>query len=111
MSTAALDWAAADGIFFALGDATRRSIVRMVSEGPQSVSALAKALGVTLTAIAQHVQVLQGCGLLRTEKVGRVRLCQADPRGLDVLQQWVSTTRQRWEARFDALDAMLDEED
>lgn len=101
---------AADQVFAALGDATRRAIVRLVAQGPQSVSALAGALDVTLTAISQHLRVLVTCGLLRTRKVGRVRLCELDGEGLDVLTHWVTFHRQLWEQRFDALDAMLHEE-
>ncbi|WP_338760518.1 metalloregulator ArsR/SmtB family transcription factor [Massilia sp. METH4] len=101
---------AADQVFAALGDATRRAIVRLVTQGPQTVSSLAGALGVTLTAITQHLHVLQGCGLLKTRKVGRVRMCELDTAGLDVLGRWVAFNRQAWERRFDTLDAMLHED-
>lgn len=100
-----------DRIFAALGDGTRRAIFRMAAEGPRSVSALAQALGVTLTAVAQHLRVLQDCGLLHTRKEGRVRMCELDRKGLDVLADWVAFNRQLWDARFDALDAMLREAD
>jgi len=101
---------AADQVFAALGDATRRAIVRLVAQGPQSVSSLAAALDVTLTAISQHLRVLQTCGLLQTRKVGRVRMCELDGQGLDVLAHWVELNRRMWEQRFDALDAILHEE-
>lgn len=100
---------AADQVFAALGDATRRAIVRLVAEGPQSVSSLAAALEVTLTAISQHLRILQTCGLLQTRKVGRVRMCELDDQGLEVLAHWVAFNRRMWEQRFDALDAMLKE--
>src|SRR6185503_12449464 len=80
-------------VFQALGDPTRRAIVEMVSERPRSVSRLAEPLGVTLTAVGQHLQVLEDCGLVRTEKVGRVRTCQVDPTGLDVLDRWTKARR------------------
>lgn len=101
---------AADQVFAALGDATRRAIVKLVAQGPQSVSALAAALNVTLTAISQHLRVLQTCGILQTRKVGRVRMCELDGHGLDVLAQWVAVNRRMWEQRFDALDAILQED-
>ncbi len=101
---------AADQVFAALGDGTRRAIVKFVAQGPQSVSTLAGALDVTLTAIAQHLRILETCGMLQTRKVGRVRMCELDSRGLDVLAQWVAFNRQMWEQRFDALGAMLREE-
>jgi DNA-binding transcriptional ArsR family regulator len=100
---------AADQVFAALGDATRRAIVRMVADGPQSVSSLAAALEVTLTAISQHLRILQTCGLLQTRKVGRVRMCELDSHGLDVLAHWVASNRRMWERRFDALEAILHE--
>jgi DNA-binding transcriptional ArsR family regulator len=99
-----------DRIFAALGDGTRRAIFRMVADGPRSVSTLAQALGVTLTAVAQHLRVLQDCGLLHTRKEGRVRICEMDRKGLDVLADWVALNRQLWDRRFDALDAMLRED-
>jgi DNA-binding transcriptional ArsR family regulator len=101
----------ADDVLAALGDATRRAIHRIVLQGPQSVSALAQALGVTLTAISQHLRILQACGLLQTRKVGRVRICEMDLRGLDVLADWVTLNRQLWDSRFDALEAMLGEDE
>ena len=101
---------AADEVFAALGDATRRAIVRLASQGPQTVSSLAAALNVTLTAIIQHLRVLQACGLLQTRKVGRVRICELDRHGLDVLAGWVAFNRQMWEQRFDALGVMLRED-
>jgi len=61
-----------DGVFSALGDPTRRAIVERLSERPMSVSQLAEPMHVTLTAVMQHLQVLEACGLVRTEKVGRV---------------------------------------
>jgi DNA-binding transcriptional ArsR family regulator len=104
-------WQDADRIFAALGDGTRRAIFRMVTEGPRSVSTLAEALGITLTAVSQHLRVLQDCGLLRTRKEGRVRICEMDGKGLDALADWVGLHRQLWEQRFDGLEAMLREED
>ncbi|MCD2515704.1 metalloregulator ArsR/SmtB family transcription factor [Massilia sp. G4R7] len=101
----------ADGIFAALGDATRRAILKMVLQGPQSVSVLAGAIDVTLTAVSQHLRIMESCGLVRTRKVGRVRMCEADRRGLDVLADWVSLNRRMWEERFDRLDAMLRDEE
>lgn len=99
----------ADRIFIAMGDATRRAIFLLLSQGPQSVSALAKALEITLTAVAQHLEVLQSCRLIRTQKTGRVRLCAIDRQGLDVLDEWIAMNKRMWDARFDRLGAVLDE--
>ena len=96
-------------IFHALGDPTRRAMVEKISEGPTSASRLADPLGITLTAVGQHLQILEECGLIRTEKVGRVRTCSIDPSGLDALQQWIHARRSIWEKRFDRLGDLLDE--
>lgn len=100
-----------DRIFHALGDATRRAIVERLSEGPISVSTLAEPLKMTLAAVVQHLQVLEECGLVRTEKVGRVRTCQVEPAGLSAVSQWVADRRSMWERRLDHLGELLAEPD
>jgi len=97
-----------DLLFRALGDPTRRAIIERLSERPHSVSALAAPLGVTLTAINQHLQVLEAAGLVRTEKLGRVRTAQIDPEGLDRLDRWTRERRSIWDRRFDRLAAVVD---
>ncbi len=92
-----------DALFHALGDPTRRAIVELLSERPHSVSALAGPLGVTLTAVAQHLQVLEAAGLARTEKLGRVRTARLEPQGLDRLDRWTRQRRSIWERRLDRL--------
>jgi DNA-binding transcriptional ArsR family regulator len=94
----------------ALGDPTRRAILERLSERPHSVSGLATPLGVTLTAIGQHLQVLEESGLARTEKVGRVRTCSLDFAGLAALEKWIQERRSLWEQRLDQLGELLDEE-
>ncbi|MDX2149838.1 MAG: metalloregulator ArsR/SmtB family transcription factor [Bryobacteraceae bacterium] len=89
-------------VFHALGDPTRRAIVEHLTAGPQSVSALAAPLGITLTAVAQHLQVLADAGLVKTEKAGRVRTCRLIPAGLQALERWI------WERRLDRLHDVLD---
>lgn len=96
-------------VFHALGDATRRLIVEKLSEGPISVSQLAKPLEITLAAVIQHLQVLEESGLVRTEKSGRVRTCRIEPAGLSVAEQWIDARRTSWEKRFDRLGVLLDE--
>ncbi|MGE0443346.1 MAG: ArsR/SmtB family transcription factor [Gemmatimonadales bacterium] len=96
-------------VLTALADPTRRSIVERLGRGPQSVTALAEPLGVTLTAVRQHLHVLEDCRLVRTEKVGRTRQCRVEPAGFLVLSQWVTAQRSLWERRFDRLAAILDE--
>jgi DNA-binding transcriptional ArsR family regulator len=96
-------------IFHALGDPTRRAMVEMLSQGPQSASHFAAPLGITLTAVVQHLQVLEESGLVRTEKTGRVRTCSIDPAGFALLQQWIAERRTTWERRLDRLGDLLAE--
>jgi DNA-binding transcriptional ArsR family regulator len=98
-----------DRVFHALGDPTRRAIVDKLVRGPQSVTALAGPLGVTLTAVVQHLQVLEEAKLVRTEKVGRVRTCALESTGFDALEQWIRERRSMWEKRLDKLGELLDE--
>ena len=78
-----------------------------VDDVVRSVSALADPLGVTLPAVAQHLQILEAAGLVRTEKLGRVRTAQIDARGLDRLDRWTRERRSVWERRIDQLAQML----
>lgn len=94
-------------VFHALGDPTRRAIVERLSEGPVSISGLAAPLGITLTAVAQHMQVLEESGLARTEKLGRVRTCSIDTVGLKALEQWIRDRRSPWERRLERLGELL----
>ena len=98
-------------ILDALGDPTRRAIVEKLSQRPYSVSALAAPLGVTLTAVAQHLQVLEACGLAVTEKIGRVRTCRLETSGFAVLETWIRERKTLWERGFDQLGELLEEDD
>lgn len=100
-----------DRLFHALGDPTRRAILDRLTGGPMSVSRLAEPLGVTLTAVAQHLQILEEAGLVHTEKLGRVRTCRMEPGGLRILEQWIHDHRTAWERKLDRLGEMLAEED
>lgn len=96
-------------VFHALGDPTRRAMVEKLSEGPQSVSRLGAPLDMTLTAVVQHLQVLEDSGLVHTEKIGRVRTCRIDNQGFAVLEQWIAERRSVWEQRLDRLGDLLEE--
>ena len=93
----------------ALADPTRRAIVEKLSEGPFSVSQLATPFDITLTAVVQHLQVLEGSGLVHTEKIGRVRTCRLEAAGFSVLEQWIGDRRSVWERRLDRLGDLLAE--
>ena len=98
-----------DRLFHALGDPTRRAILDQLALGPTSVSRLAQPLGVTLTAIAQHLRVLEDAELVRTEKLGRVRACSLEEAGFARLEQWASARRSPWRQRLDRLGDLLGE--
>jgi DNA-binding transcriptional ArsR family regulator len=96
-----------DRVFHALGDPTRRAIMEKLSAGPISVSRLAEPLDITLSAVVQHLQVLEESGIVQTEKVGRVRTCRIEPAGLSVAAQWIGDRRSMWERQFDRLGDLL----
>ena len=98
-----------DCVFHALGDPTRRAIVERLSERPLSVSSLAQPLAITLAAVVQHLQILELSGLVRSEKVGRVRTCRIEAAGLSVAEQWIGARRAIWDRRFDRLGDLLAE--
>lgn len=98
-----------DRIFRALADSNRRAIVEKLSEGPASVSRLAKPLNITLAAVVQHLQILEESGLVLTEKAGRVRTCRIRSAGLSTAERWISGCRQEWERRLDRLGELLSE--
>ena len=99
-----------DVIFQALSDPTRRYMVEQLSRAPASVSELARPLPVSLPAVVQHLQVLEASGLVRSEKVGRVRTCRIDPDVLTAAQSWIDRQKAIWEQRFDRLEKFLQEE-
>ncbi len=96
-------------VFHALGDGTRRAMLDRLSQGPVSVSQLAGPLGITLTAVGQHLEILEECGLAVTEKSGRVRTCRMASAGLDALERWVREHRTEWEERMDRLGKLLED--
>ena len=100
-----------DQLFHALGDPTRRGILNHLIDQPRSVSHLAEPLGITITAVMQHLQILEEAGLVHTEKVGRVRTCRLESAGFHALEHWVRGYRSVWERKFDRLGELLAEED
>lgn len=100
-----------DLVFHALGDPTRRAIVDRLSRRPHSVTELASPLGVTLTAVVQHLRVLEMGGLVRTEKIGRVRTCMLETHGFNAVDQWVKDRRSQLERQLDRLGDLLAEDD
>jgi DNA-binding transcriptional ArsR family regulator len=98
-----------DPLFHALADPTRRRLVERLSRGPASVSELARPLAMTLSAVVQHLAVLEQSGLIRSEKVGRVRTCRIEPAALRTAEDWIAERRAAWERRLDRLADYLGE--
>lgn len=96
-----------DLTFHALADPARRGMVERLSRGPASVSELAKPLDMSLSAVVQHLQVLESSGLVRSEKVGRVRTCRIDPTALRTAEEWIARRRSIWETHLDRLGEYL----
>jgi len=97
-----------DASFAALSDATRRGVLERLGTGEASISELADKFHMTLTGMKKHVGVLEQAGLVVTEKVGRVRTCRLGRRGLDEEAAWIDGRRQIWNARFDALEEVVE---
>jgi DNA-binding transcriptional ArsR family regulator len=100
-----------DSAFHALADSTRRGMINRLTLGPASVSDLAEPFEMTLSAVVQHLSVLESSGLVRSEKVGRVRTCRIEPTVLKTVEVWVAERRGEWERRLDRLADYLTEND
>jgi len=95
--------------FAALSDATRRGVLEQLGRSDASITELAEKFHMTLTGMKKHVGVLEDAGLVTTEKVGRVRTCRLGPRRLDDETAWLEMYRQVWDARFNALDRVVED--
>jgi DNA-binding transcriptional ArsR family regulator len=98
-----------DASFAALSDATRRGVLEQLGRSDASITDLAGKFHMTLTGMKKHVAVLEQAGLVRTEKIGRVRTCKLGPRRLLEETAWIERYRQLWDARFDELDKVVEE--
>jgi len=98
-----------DASFAALADATRRGVLERLGRSDASITELADKFHMTLTGMKKHIGVLEQAGLVTTEKVGRVRTCRLGLRRLEEEAAWIEGHRQLWDARFDALDTVVEE--
>jgi len=96
-----------DRLFHALADPARRAMVERLSRGSAPMGELARPLPMSLPAAMQHLGVLQAAGLVRSEKVGRVRLCSIEPQALSQAEQWINARRTEWQHRLDRLGDYL----
>jgi DNA-binding transcriptional ArsR family regulator len=100
-----------DPVFHALGDRTRRHMLRTLASGEQSVSQLAEPFDMSLAAVSKHIKVLENAGLIRREVRGRVHLCRLDPGPLASVQQWLAFYERFWTDRLTVLDRLLRDAD
>ena len=100
--------ASLDASFAALSDGTRRGVLAQLGKGYASIISLADRFHMKLTGMKKHVQVLERAGLVNTQKVGRVRTCRMGERGLAAEAEWIDAQRKLFEARFAALDAIIE---
>jgi DNA-binding transcriptional ArsR family regulator len=96
-----------DRLFKALADPARRAMLERLSRGQAPVSELAKPLPMSLPAALQHLGVLEDAGLVRSEKLGRVRMCFIEPGTFSLAEQWINARRIEWERRLDLLGNYL----
>jgi DNA-binding transcriptional ArsR family regulator len=100
-----------DTVFHALGDATRRRMLRDLARGERTVGQLAEPFAMSLAAASKHIKTLEHAGLIRREVRGRTHLCRLDPGPLATAHQWLSTYEQFWTDRLDILERLLREAD
>lgn len=100
-----------DTVFHALGDSTRRRMLRDLAEGERTVSQLAEPFAISLAAASKHIKVLEQAGLLRREIRGRTHVCRLDPGPLASAHQWLAVYERFWTGRLDVLERLLREED
>lgn len=98
-----------DSIFQALADPTRRAVLSRLGQGPASISDLARPFDMALPSFMKHIHVLEHSGWIVTRKEGRTRICAIEKKALAAADAWLSAQRAQWEARFDRLDALLEE--
>jgi DNA-binding transcriptional ArsR family regulator len=96
-------------MFNALGDQTRLAVISRLARGPVSVSEMAGHARMALPSFMQHLGILEACGLIRSEKVGRVRICTLQPEALSRASEWIDQQRAAWEHRLDSLDGYITE--
>lgn len=96
-----------DRLFGALADPARRAMLERLSRGPAPVSELARPLPMSLPSAMQHLGVLETAGIVRSEKVGRVRTCSIEPGAFSLAEQWINARRTQWENRLDCLGDYL----
>ncbi len=100
-----------DTVFHALGDATRRQMLRDLAAGERSVGQLAEPFSISLAAASKHIKVLESAGLIRREVKGRTHMCRLEPGPLASAHEWLGYYERFWTSRLDILESLLRAED
>jgi DNA-binding transcriptional ArsR family regulator len=100
-----------NAVFHALGDVTRRKMLRQLSSGERTVSELAEPFDISLAAASKHIKALEAAGLIRREVRGRTHMCRLDPGPMASAHRWLSTYERFWTSRLDLLEQRLREDD
>ncbi len=100
-----------DRVFYALSDPSRRAIVEHLSKKAASVTELAEPFSMSMAAVVQHVQILEECGLIRTQKVGRVRTCRLETMPFEKMENWLVERKKFWNRNLDRLGEFLASQD
>jgi DNA-binding transcriptional ArsR family regulator len=100
--------AALTDVFYALADPTRRGVVKLLGRGPESVTVLAAPFAMALPSFMKHLAVLERSGLIRSNKVGRTRTCELQPKALSQAEHWIAEQRSVWEARSDRMATFVE---
>src|SRR5690242_18429706 len=106
-----LQTAPLDTLFHALGDATRRQMLRELADGERTVSQLAEPFAMSLAAASKHIKALENAGLIRREVRGRTHMCRLEPGPLASAHEWLGFYERFWTSRLDVLERLLREED
>ena len=97
-----------DAVFAALADPTRRAIIERLSRSDARVTEVAEPFKMSLNAVSKHIRVLEASGVVRSQKVGRVRTCSVEPKMLSMAERWITERREQWEQKLDRLGEYLD---
>lgn len=97
-----------DRTISAISDAKRRDILERLASGPASISELAEPLAISLPGVMKHIRILEGAGLVTTEKRGRSRECRIGPERMDDVSAWIDAYRREWERRLERLDRIVE---
>lgn len=100
-----------DAVFHALGDATRRQMLRSLAGGERTVGQLAAPFAISLAAASKHIKTLEHSGLIRREVRGRTHVCRLEPGPLAAAHDWLGFYERFWTDRLDALDRLLRADD